>query len=519
MPVTQWHYPRFTQEREVNGAQWTNRSTIQSEDYSAVASVPLAADLTTELLGQDFGFSIPADATVTGIEVEVARKVSGGGAEKSQSIVGIVSFKGVVRADDWYNFNVVQPTTTNAGRVKYGNGVFIAVFSGTPMTILRSTDNGATWAIISHTSSATNARALAYSNGVWMMTLDVDVSEIDTALRSTDNGLTWSSVTLGFGVLDNHVKQGLAGNGTGVWIAVSRKVSRSTDNGATWTLTSEAMPAACSGVLWTGAKFVIATFGDAVANSTDGSTLTTRNYGATVTSNALALPVLLENKVVCIDITNGNIFYSVDHGDTWSVAASPALPAPYTGAPGYSVYYDELNDVYRWLATLSDWWYVALESDDFPPTAFRVTEYGAADNNWQENEVARAPAVANKYGLSFEATHLLAPVPVSGGIFDEGYAVPGGPFAYDAAELFEGRTDASLVAWDVGNFGGDGFRGADASVAAGMKTWTSAEINDPAFGVGYFARGQQGTLEVAFVRVRIHMGTSFWEAFRRCQEI
>jgi hypothetical protein len=114
------------------------------------------------------------------------------------------------------------------------------------------------------------------------------------------------------------------------------------------------------------------------------------------------------------------------------------------------------------------------------------------------------PITNDRYGLSFEATHLLAPVPVSGQIYDEGYAVPGGPFAYDTAELFEGRNDAGLESWDVGRFGGPALRGADGATDDGMRTWTAAEVNDPAFGVGYFARGLDGVLDVAYVRARIH---------------
>jgi len=82
--------------------------------------------------------------------------------------------------------------------------------------------------------------------------------------------------------------------------------------------------------------------------------------------------------------------------------------------------------------------------------------------------------------------------------------VPTTLFQYDTAELFEGRNDAGLEAWDVGRFGGPDLRGADAGVQSGMRTWTAAEVNDPAFGVGYFARGLDGVLEVAYVRARIH---------------
>jgi hypothetical protein len=795
LKVTPWHLPRFTQERAVSGAQWANLSAVQSEDYAAAASVPLAASMTTELLGQDFGFALPSGAQINGIEVEVTRKVQAGAVEKRQPMVslttGAFSVTSLMYGDDWFNLQTVAP---NVGQgniyVAYGNGVWIAATDReSTVAIYRSVD-GRTWAEISHSSIATSARGVAFSNGVWMVTQYGGTATAgDQALRSTDNGLTWALVALGFGTSSNSFKSPPVSNGAGVWLVGGNNgaVSRSADNGVTWARIGYSAGASVSKILWTGTKFVLLTFGDVVANSTDGSSWTTRDYGATVMGSSSAWPVFMDGKVVYIDTSNGNIFYSSDHGDTWAVAAPPATDARYTSIPGFSVYYDELNGVYRWLGSYGPIWNVQLESDDFPPTTFRISEYPAVNSDWQAWNVALAPAVADKYGLSFEATHLLAPVPVSGQIFDEGrelvpssagggwdlssptntgvsflvggadtwlsgvgftsdgslmfvllydpptnglrvtkyslstpwniatatlvqtalltsdyaplvggiqlsddgtklyctgigvagsenglgkvlqfnlgvaydlssasldgyypdtgftlslsgdpFAIsdsgtrffttsksfalstpwdittrvavesgvnlgpfPGSPanlvgmaikndgtrvvvaftdgpihkvdletpwmltsrvtptvnysvagdlpagdklygifmradgeqlytattdntvgdnsrvnkytfgtpevvFAYDTAELFEGRNDAGLEAWDVGRFGGPDLRGADAGVQSGMRTWTAAEVNDPAFGVGYFARGLDGVLEVAYVRARIH---------------
>lgn len=89
------------------------------------------------------------------------------------------------------------------------------------------------------------------------------------------------------------------------------------------------------------------------------------------------------------------------------------------------------------------------------------------------------------------------------------FGTPAVTFEYDESELFEGRTAAPMTSFDVGRFGGDGLRGADADIQEGTRTWTAAEINDPAFGVGYFARGQQGTLELGAVRARIYYRADF----------
>jgi hypothetical protein len=517
--VTPWMTPRYVQEREIQANRWLNGNAVREKD-GASASVVLDGGLSTQLVAQDFGFSIPQNAVIEGIEVEVARKVTGGAAEARQQLVAYNWYTNeIVYGEDWVNFKPVQYLSSYAVEdVKYANGVWIAATyesAAVPLKVLRST-GGKTWSLVSIAGigATWDAASVGYGNGVWIIATRAGSGTIDSNfLRSTDNGLTWSIIPTGFGNSAGFLSN-IATDGAGTWLiggftGAYRQIARSTDNGATWSLISSPPADSISRILWTGSKFVAFGSSTTAYNSTTGVSWTSRGFGVTTSGDIDIAPILVDGSVALGGSAGNKILYSEDSGDTWAEATLPALPAGASLEYGVRVYYDSTNRVFRWFGVLDDFapstLYLHVESDDFPPTAFRTSYYDTYKNNWMDYGLPGAGPITNdRYGLSFEATHLLAPVPVSGQIYDEGYAVPGGPFAYDTAELFEGRNDAGLESWDVGRFGGPDLRGADGATDDGMRTWTAAEVNDPAFGVGYFARGLDGVLEVAYVRARIH---------------
>jgi hypothetical protein len=90
---------------------------------------------------------------------------------------------------DGITWTARTPASNNSwSRVRFGNGLFVAIaYSGTGTRVMTSTD-GITWT--TRTSAADNTwRSLAYGNGLWVAaSTDGD----DRVMTSTD-GITWTS--------------------------------------------------------------------------------------------------------------------------------------------------------------------------------------------------------------------------------------------------------------------------------------------------------------------------------------
>jgi len=142
--------------------------------------------------------------------------------------------------------------------VAFGNGVFVAV--GNPYQAY-STDNGLTWNYSSTLSG--NRTGVVYGNGVFA------VVGTDTQAYSTDNGLTWTSVV---SPLTGSWSSVAFGNGVFVMVGTDTQ-AYSTDNGLTWTSVVSPLTGSWSSVAFGNGVFV--------ASSTDSPKIYSNDNGLT----------------------------------------------------------------------------------------------------------------------------------------------------------------------------------------------------------------------------------------------
>jgi hypothetical protein len=110
-----------------------------------------------------------------------------------------------------------------------GLGVWVAA-TGNAGSLARSTDDGATWSLVTNTL-ATVANCIDTDKaGVW-----VTAGFSGKLARSSNNGASFSLVTSGFGATQIN---GIATDLAGVWVTVGNagKMARSSNNGTSWAL-------------------------------------------------------------------------------------------------------------------------------------------------------------------------------------------------------------------------------------------------------------------------------------------
>ncbi len=98
----------------------------------------------------------------------------------------------------------------------------------------RSTDDGATWTIITGVTGASTSRLTTDGKGTWFAARSALGA---TVVRSFDNGLTWSA---GSSFPVSLTSQAIATDSNGTWIVgdSAERFARSTDNGSTWAITT-----------------------------------------------------------------------------------------------------------------------------------------------------------------------------------------------------------------------------------------------------------------------------------------
>lgn len=244
--------------------------------------------------------------------------------------VGLV---GAVSGDVWSQ--VMAPGTIGPFKsVKRGkDGVLIALLSSNATSsYYRSTDNGATWTMLSYAAGAqggnstSNAGAVATDGkGVWMIHANSSGSG-DSIARSTDNGLTWVSVRVNSST-DNAYPKSCDCDGNGTWVAAggvsSLNTLRSVDNGVTWTKvqsnigSKDGNSVSCDRL----GTWVIGTLG-AIWRSTDNGLTWVQSAGTGVSqiwniaNNGKGVWILVSNTS-----SGSSVLRSADNGLTWSQMA------------------------------------------------------------------------------------------------------------------------------------------------------------------------------------------------------
>jgi hypothetical protein len=164
---------------------------------------------------------------------------------------------------------ITPPNRSINGGSTDGNGVFIvACPSG---FVMRSADNGLTWAAIDTGAGQDLLGVGTDKKGVWIASTNGAF-----VMRSADNGLTWAKVAA-----PNNSRRNPVANGSGVWIVLGTQtntVFRSADNGLTWAsvalgygATDYYATASAGGVMVAAGLYIISsTYYQVVAVSTDG---------------------------------------------------------------------------------------------------------------------------------------------------------------------------------------------------------------------------------------------------------
>lgn len=161
------------------------------------------------------------------------------------------------------------PTTANWNAVTYGNGVFVAVSTG---TVAATSTDGVTWT--SRTLPSSNTwTGVAYGNGIF-----VAVATGTTAAASSPDGITWTA-----GSMPSSSNWNAVTYGNGVFVAVSNTsgtVAASSTNGTSWT--ARTLPATTTwySVTYGNGVFVATGATTVAATSNDGTTWAARTLPA-----------------------------------------------------------------------------------------------------------------------------------------------------------------------------------------------------------------------------------------------
>lgn len=207
-----------------------------------------------------------------------------------------------------------QPaTTSNLGRSAYGNGVYLSVRVGSN-GVLRSTDNGATWASVSTSDiGLTSAQDLIFAAGnFWLVGGSGKV-----AFSADGSAGSWTAVTSGFGT--TQINRIIRANGVFVIVGASGKLATSS-NGSSWTLvTSQFGTSSISNIAYGNARLVISGASGKVAYSIDdGATWVL----ASSTGTTLTIDHLVFVGAQFLYAIAAQIYKSAD-GDVWAAASMP----------------------------------------------------------------------------------------------------------------------------------------------------------------------------------------------------
>ena len=159
--------------------------------------------------------------------------------------------------DDGESWNTITPPEANSWTsVAYGNSVWIAVSNTGTNRVMRSTDNGLTWATVSVTAAPWFS--IKYGNSVWIAAGGASSTEI---MRSVNDGVSWTNIAAPEAGTYYSIDYG-----NSVWIAISsngaNRIIRSVDNGLTWSIITPVSLLANKAVAYGNGVWMIATYGE-----------------------------------------------------------------------------------------------------------------------------------------------------------------------------------------------------------------------------------------------------------------
>jgi hypothetical protein len=238
----------------------------------AISSGVLSASGSDDLDGGWFYGSSGLSRSITITSPPTNKTASSGAA--TFSVTAIADPSGAALSYQWQKsdasgFSAIQrtlPTLRAWGASAYGNGVFVALASGSGVAAT-STD-GVTWTERTLPSSA-DWQSVTFGGGVFVAVA------YGTAIAATStDGVTWTQRTLPNSRLWNAVAYG---NGMFVTMAYNTSVAATSSDGITWTERTLPMTANWSSITYGNGTFVAVALGNlSTATSSDGVTWTQR---------------------------------------------------------------------------------------------------------------------------------------------------------------------------------------------------------------------------------------------------
>jgi hypothetical protein len=172
--------------------------------------------------------------------------------------------------DDGATWSLVTNTLATVANCIDTDKAGVWVVAGFSGKLARSSNNGASFSLVTSGFGATQINGIATDlAGVW-----VTVGNAGKMARSSNNGTSWALLTSPFGSTN---VRAVATDKAGNWVAVaeSGKIARSTDNGATWALVSVINYGYLSSIDTTGSIWVVgAEYGTLIRSTDDGATWT-----------------------------------------------------------------------------------------------------------------------------------------------------------------------------------------------------------------------------------------------------
>lgn len=206
--------------RELTNIASVDATTVATLNAAGVGAAPGVAGITWTPMLSPTGSSLSALATdYTGTWVAVG---SGGTVVRSTN-----------NGASWSSVSTPAGTGSSLSCVGYGNGVWvIGITPGTASHFnqcLRSTNGGASWSLVNHNLNKKVFYLETDGSGVWVLSADREQLS-----RSIDDGASWSTLSFGSGAPFGSI----AADGNGNWIvggSTTDTVRTSTNDGASWT--------------------------------------------------------------------------------------------------------------------------------------------------------------------------------------------------------------------------------------------------------------------------------------------
>jgi photosystem II stability/assembly factor-like uncharacterized protein len=206
----------------------------------------------------------------------------------------------------------------NLSRIAYaGNNSFVGV--GAAGTVLRSSDAGLTWSLVS-SGTSNNLFDVAFGGTGFGVAIDYDHSQV---LRTTDFGATWSVAPT---AIQNATAVAFADANTVVVFGQFGAVSRATDGGSSWSTPDTSLSS--SGQQNWHPRFADSVFGlavgdyGAVARTLDGGQTWTRIAGGTLGDSITQLEASPGGAAILANTLN-SVLRSTDGGLSWSSSNQP----------------------------------------------------------------------------------------------------------------------------------------------------------------------------------------------------